>query len=165
MAATSYGLVLLCEPGVLLLAHATGTNHWDLPKGAAEPGESPRQAVEREVLEETGLCLAGVPLEDLGVQSYRADKQLHLFAARVPPGSLDAQACRCDSRFLHPKTGRMTPEVDRFAWTPFADIPAHCGKNLTRVLQALALPRLLPALSPVHLWLAPTEPAKVPAPE
>lgn len=151
---TSYGLVLMCEPGHVFLAHATGTSHWDVPKGAAEPGETPRQAVQREVLEETGLDIANIALEDLGIQPYRADKQLHLFAARVHPGSLDAQTCRCESLFSHPKTGRMTPEVDRFAWTALADIPAHCGKNLTRVLQALALPRLLQRLPLSRIELA-----------
>ena len=53
MKATSYGVLILNEHGQLLLAHATGRQYWDIPKGGAEAGESPREAAIREVQEET----------------------------------------------------------------------------------------------------------------
>lgn len=56
--ALSCGLVLLNEDAEILLAHATETRHWDIPKGAPEPGESDREAALRETREETGLVLA-----------------------------------------------------------------------------------------------------------
>jgi 8-oxo-dGTP diphosphatase len=40
---------------VLLVRHTYGRLNWELPGGAAEPGESPDQTAAREVLEETGL--------------------------------------------------------------------------------------------------------------
>lgn len=53
--------VLLFDPaGRLLLLHAAvpnGGTIWCPPGGAIEPGESPEEAVQREVLEETGLQL------------------------------------------------------------------------------------------------------------
>jgi 8-oxo-dGTP pyrophosphatase MutT (NUDIX family) len=41
--------------GRLLLQEKTSGEAWSLPAGAIEPGESPEQAMRREVLEETGL--------------------------------------------------------------------------------------------------------------
>jgi 8-oxo-dGTP pyrophosphatase MutT (NUDIX family) len=49
----------------LLLQEKSSGEGWSLPAGAIEPGESPDQAVRREVLEETGLSV--VPTRILGV--------------------------------------------------------------------------------------------------
>lgn len=44
----------------LLMRHP---DRWDLPKGHAEPGETPRQTAVREMTEETGLSLNEVQLD------------------------------------------------------------------------------------------------------
>jgi len=44
------GRLLLIQRG-----HAPNAGRWSLPGGRIEPGETPEEAVEREVLEETGL--------------------------------------------------------------------------------------------------------------
>ncbi|MCL2021173.1 MAG: NUDIX domain-containing protein [Betaproteobacteria bacterium] len=51
--------------GRLLLQEKSSGEGWSLPAGAIEPGENPEQAVQREVLEETGLVV--VPEEIIGV--------------------------------------------------------------------------------------------------
>lgn len=55
----SYGIIpVQVQEGLwqmLLIQHHTG--HWAFPKGHADPGESPQQTAERELLEETGLTL------------------------------------------------------------------------------------------------------------
>jgi 8-oxo-dGTP pyrophosphatase MutT (NUDIX family) len=45
------------EIGRLLLQERSSGEGWSLPAGAIEPGESPRDAVIREVREETGLVV------------------------------------------------------------------------------------------------------------
>ncbi|WP_328654066.1 NUDIX domain-containing protein [Micromonospora sp. NBC_00330] len=66
--------VLLVDPdGRLLLQLRDGdaTHHpnvWGLPGGHGEPGETPEQTAERELLEETGLRADG-PLHPVAVQS------------------------------------------------------------------------------------------------
>jgi ADP-ribose pyrophosphatase YjhB (NUDIX family) len=46
------GRLLLIQRG-----HAPAQGRWTLPGGRVEPGETPTEAVEREVLEETGLAV------------------------------------------------------------------------------------------------------------
>src|SRR5438445_2538047 len=79
----SCGVLLFNPQDELLLCHATGAAHWDIPKGLSEPGETPRQAAARETLEETGLQLAPERLRDLGIFGYLRTKDLHLFATRI----------------------------------------------------------------------------------
>ena len=78
---SNIGSSLLLLPGVAAVIHNSRkeillqekTNKvWSLPAGMIEPGESPREAVIREVQEETGLVT--VPIKVLGVfggEDYR----------------------------------------------------------------------------------------------
>jgi 8-oxo-dGTP pyrophosphatase MutT (NUDIX family) len=54
----SVAAVIRDAEGRLLLQEKASGEGWSLPAGAIEPGESPEQAVEREVREETGLVVA-----------------------------------------------------------------------------------------------------------
>jgi 8-oxo-dGTP pyrophosphatase MutT (NUDIX family) len=51
--------------GRILLQEKASGEGWSLPSGLIEPGESPDQALRREVLEETGLAV--VPTRIIGV--------------------------------------------------------------------------------------------------
>lgn len=142
MQTLSCGIVLFNESRELFLAHVTGSPHWDIPKGAADPGESALAAAIRETREETGLTFNPVELLDAGEHPYRADKRLHLFLAYRPKASLTLAECRCTSFFTH-VSGKQLPEVDAFQWVSFADVPQHCAKNMTKLLTAtLNLPTL-----------------------
>ncbi|WP_395711506.1 NUDIX domain-containing protein [Reyranella sp.] len=52
---TSIKGVLMRDGRVLLLLNGRG--EWDLPGGRPDPGEEPRSALRREVMEETGLTV------------------------------------------------------------------------------------------------------------
>lgn len=137
MKTISYGVLIVNEQGQLLLAHATGQKHWDIPKGGAEAGESAREAAIREVREETGIELAADSLQDLGRMPYRPGKDLHLFRVFVHTRDCDVAACKCTSFFPHHASGVMTPEVDQFKWVDIADVPALAAKSMTAVLRTL----------------------------
>lgn len=137
MKTTSYGVIILNEHGQLLLAHATGQKHWDIPKGGAEEGESPRAAAVREVREETGIVLAPDSLEELGRMAYQSRKDLHLFRVVLHTRDCDIRACRCTSFFPHFASGVMIPEVDRFKWVDVADIPDFAARSMTALLRTL----------------------------
>jgi 8-oxo-dGTP pyrophosphatase MutT (NUDIX family) len=141
MKATSHGIVLLAASAELLLCHATGTRHWDIPKGGAEPGESSLSAALREAREECGLELEPSALHELGAFAYRPDKDLVLHAALID--RVDTAQCVCSSRFVN-RFGRERPEMDDFRWTRFDEIAQRCAKNMSLVLTArLSLPTVL----------------------
>ena len=135
----SCGVILLNERDQLLLAHATGSRWWDLPKGLAEPGESPFDAARRELREETGITLDEHGWADLGRHRYRPRKDLHLFTRRVHTRDVRLQDCACTTSFRHPRSGRMLPEVDAFCWYDPADLPLRCAKAITALLQDIGL--------------------------
>ncbi len=72
--------------GELLVFEGPGHDGLQIPKGTLEPGESPREALHREVLEETGLgTLNGVSHLTTDVWTRRRSKRYvrHFFHATV----------------------------------------------------------------------------------
>ena len=57
--------VIRDEAGRLLLQEKSSGEAWSLPAGAIEPGETPQEAITREVMEETGLVVTSTSI--LGV--------------------------------------------------------------------------------------------------
>ena len=145
MKTISHGALLIDADAELLLCHATGGRHWDLPKGMAEPGETSAQAALREAREECGLALDPLALHDLGRFSYRPDKDLWLHAALID--RVDPSQCICSS-FFTDRWGRLRPEMDSFRWARFDDVPVLCARNMAQVLtQKLSLVEVLARLS------------------
>ncbi len=115
---------------------APGT--WTLPGGGLDPGESPGQAVLREVLEETAHELVGPRL--IHVDSWR-------FTGRSPAGRLEdfhgigliyaaSVAAVRDPEVLD--VGGSTAAA---AWVPLADLPdLPLGRRRAWLLQVLGVP-------------------------
>ena len=137
MSSVSCGVLIFDESHRLLMAHATGSAHWDIPKGLADPGEAPIDAALRELREETGITLAPARLEEIGRMAYRPGKALHLFRAAVTTTECDISACVCSSFFPHPRTGRRTPEADRFRWVAAPEALALAARSMATVLRRL----------------------------
>jgi len=127
----SCGVLLLDAQDELLLCHATGTPRWDIPKGIAEPGETPLAAAVRETAEEAGIVLAPEGLVDLGRHAYLRGKDLHLHGALVE--RFDTARCRC-STFVRDARGRLRPEADAYAWVPHAEVGPRVAKGLAAIL-------------------------------
>lgn len=131
----SCGVVLLDADGRVLLAHATETSHWDIPKGHGEEGEAPHVTALREMVEETGLVIAAERLKDLGLFVYRRDKDLHLFAARAREDELDLSRCVCTSMFPRRTDGTLIPEMDAYRWTEPLEVERFASRSLARLFQ------------------------------
>lgn len=131
----SCGVVLLGSQGHVLLAHATETSHWDIPKGQPDLGEAPIDAALRELREETGIELAPQRLKDLGRFAYRRDKDLHLFAVRIEDGEVDLTHCVCTSMFPSRRDGRQIPEMDAFRWVEPHAVGEYASRSLTRLFE------------------------------
>ena len=138
--ALSCGLVLLNEDGDVLLAHATETRHWDIPKGAPDPAENHRDTALRETREETGLVLDSHALIELGRFPYRRDKELHLFATRLRRAEVALDTLTCTSMFNSYYSGLLIPEMDAYRWTTADEMPQYASQSLTRLFaQTLTL--------------------------
>ena len=61
--------------GRILLQEKSSDEGWSLPAGAIEPGESPAEAIRREVLEETGLVV--VPTRIIAVLGGEAFRHVY----------------------------------------------------------------------------------------
>ena len=131
----SCGVVLLDPDGRVLLAHATETTHWDIPKGQGEEGEAPHVTALREMEEETGITVDAGRLTDLGLFVYRRDKDLHLFAARAQTDELDLTRCVCTSMFPRRSDGTMIPEMDAFRWAAPDEVERYASRSLTRLFE------------------------------
>jgi 8-oxo-dGTP pyrophosphatase MutT (NUDIX family) len=140
----SHGVLVMNPCAELLLCHATGGRHWDIPKGMAIEGESSADAALRETREECGLALERADLHDLGRFRYRPDKDLSLHAALVP--RFETSSCVC-SAFFTDRWGRLRPEMDDFRWAAFDDVASLCARNMARVLtETLTLRQILASL-------------------
>jgi ADP-ribose pyrophosphatase YjhB (NUDIX family) len=98
----SYGVLVSIRERRLLLGHAKGTRHWDIPKGVGNPGEPPRATPVREAAEETGVRLDAPRLLELGVFAYLPNKSLHLFAVMID--EVEATGLSCTSILAGMKT-------------------------------------------------------------
>ncbi|HWH83813.1 MAG TPA: NUDIX hydrolase [Burkholderiaceae bacterium] len=128
----SCGVVIINPARELLLCHVTGQDHWDLPKGGIDVGETPLQAALRETREESGLRLDAAELIELGCFEYTQKKNLHLFAAWLP--RVDVKELRCESHFVDRRSGRALPEMDGFGWFAFERAAALCTPKMAQVL-------------------------------
>lgn len=134
---TSCGTLILNKKGQIILCHVTGTNHWDLPKGMLELGESTLQAAKRELWEETGLELDDALFKEIGDFDYQKHKRLHLYKVRAPE-SLDSLGhLICKSYFSHHVTGAPTPEMDGFRWVSRHEIRSLCTLIMAQQLLSL----------------------------
>lgn len=137
----SCGIVILTEDRELLLCHVTGQNHWDLPKGGIDAGETPIDAALRETREETGLRLEPAALVEIGRLRYTPKKDLHLFAARS--ARLPLSSFRCETYYLDRYKGRRMPEMDGFGWFRFEKVASLCTPKMAGVLTQQVDPDLL----------------------
>jgi ADP-ribose pyrophosphatase YjhB (NUDIX family) len=75
------GALFTDEAGRILLVRPTYKQHWDIPGGYVEPGESPRAACIREIGEELGqpLPIGGLLVVDWAPAEGEGDKLLFVF--------------------------------------------------------------------------------------
>jgi 8-oxo-dGTP pyrophosphatase MutT (NUDIX family) len=116
--------VLLDEPGerVLLVEHVFhATKPWGLPGGWINRGETPAQAVEREIYEETGLRVRAVrPLTvELGIEWRRHFDMVYLCELTGKPGPI-----------------RLSHELLDYRWTSCDALPSLVSFE-SQVIQAV----------------------------
>ena len=106
------------ERGEILLCHRRDLDLWNSPGGRVEAGESPWEAVVREVREETGVEADVVRLASVSWKPRRSELVFQ-FVCRIVGGEL------C-----------TTKESDDFQYFPLDDLPEHLSPAFSRRLLA-----------------------------
>jgi predicted NUDIX family NTP pyrophosphohydrolase len=145
----SAGILMYRRSGAgleVLLVHPGGpywrrkdAGAWSIPKGEMDGEEDASAVAAREFAEETGVVLAGQPLEPLGEIRQRAGKRVIAFAVE---GDLDVHAIRSNSFEIEwpPGSGKMQsfPEIDRAEWFDLAAARAKILEGQRPLLDHLA---------------------------
>ncbi len=122
---------VLASDGRILLTRLAYTKVWTLPGGGIDHGESPVDAVRREVLEETGLPLAEPRLLDVD--------SVH-FTGHAPDGTLeDFHAVRVlytgtVPLDVEPRVVEVGGSSDAAAWRPVAELDERERRRLAVAL-------------------------------
>jgi ADP-ribose pyrophosphatase YjhB (NUDIX family) len=87
---------------LVLRKYPPGRNRWCLPAGFVEAGEQPAECIEREVLEETGLCVDVDGVYDCWAtdEDPRTPVVSVAFTARVTGGDIAPGDDASDARFF-----------------------------------------------------------------
>jgi 8-oxo-dGTP pyrophosphatase MutT (NUDIX family) len=125
----SYGIVPVAfqDDGAPLYLILRAYRNWDFPKGGAEPGETPLQAAERELAEETGILEFELAWGEVCKTTpvYSSDKVASYYPARVQMQELTLP--------VNPALGR--PEHEEYRWVPYEVGLALLPPRLTAVLE------------------------------
>ena len=128
--------ILFVKDGSIFIGHTTGQEHWDIPKGKIEEGETPEEAAIRETYEETGFIVRSASmLHDLGQVPYRRGKQLHLFWY-----SGDELPSPTECKDIVDK--RMERELDDFMYVDLGEAPKHLNPRMLRAIGRAVFQRL-----------------------
>lgn len=130
----SAGVIFYTKDNKVLLAHATGQKHWDIPKGQPEECEDFIDTAIRECKEEIGFSIEDKDyLEALGIMDYNSQKKLALFLY-MGPTFPNVENCICSS-FFTDRWNNEVLEVDAFQYIPLEKIEEYATKNLSKTLR------------------------------
>lgn len=125
--------VVLTDGTSILVAHPTGKDFWEVPKGLIEKGEAPSKTAVREFFEETGIKIKEAGLKFLEKFKLHKTKNVVLYIykmAELP----EISSMKCST---YMKTGK--PEVDRWRYITANEIDKFVRPKMNKVLKKLKL--------------------------
>ena len=112
--------ILLINEGKILLVKHTYQPNWYTIGGGVDPGETPRQAMERELKEEVGATLS-TPLELFSVYYSRNEKRDDYIIFYIGQGCIQEAS--------------SSPEIAEQQWFPINDLPEDLSPATRRRIQ------------------------------
>ena len=131
------GMLFFNDAGQVLLVQPTYKDHWDIPGGYVETGETPAQAAAREVHEELGIEATVGPLlvADWAPQPEEGDKLLFIFdGGTLTTERIDAIRLQTDelaSYAFRDPTDAVTVLIPRLGRRVAAALNAHQAGRTT----------------------------------
>lgn len=158
------GIILSNAEGNLLWARRIGQDAWQFPQGGIRRGETPEEAMYRELYEELGLEPDDVTIVGFtrGWLRYRLPK--HLVRHRSRPLCIGQKQIWFALRLVANETdvrldASDTPEFDSWRWVGYWYPPKHVVSFKRQVYQ-----RALNELAPLILPKAKIAPSSLPVP-
>ena len=105
---------------------AHGAGEWSLPGGHLEFNESFERCCEREVMEETGICLLSTPIEKLGFTNDIFDSDGLHYVTLFFRAVLD---CDWDPKLMEPD------KCEEWRWYSLDDLPEPLFPPLKQVIK------------------------------
>jgi 8-oxo-dGTP diphosphatase len=129
------GALFFDRAGRVLLVRPTYKEHWDIPGGYVQPGESPRAGCVREIQEELGLTpsVGGHLVVDWAPAETEGDKLLFIFDAGVLAKE-DHEAVSFADGELSASRFVTTEELDQY-------VPARLSRRIRTAVEAKAAGR------------------------
>ena len=115
-----------------LVAFNKWRNQWEIPAGGLEQGETPRECVERELLEETGFNIDISELKFVFQGRYSKEKDIALFLY-IGKLFFDVKKAQCNSFFIN-HYGKKLPEVDNFCFFDMNEAIEKTSKSMKTIL-------------------------------
>ena len=137
-------LVVSNDDKVLLGLHDPGkgtsyAGHWVVPGGGIDEGETPEAALQREILEETGLDISPYTIESLDFGDRTDERQKTLKDGERVIANMNFLEFRVridkPSQHIHVQPGE---EFKQLEWIPIDDVPRTKLPPLTQELFKLA---------------------------
>ena len=131
------GMLFVNDAGQVLLVQPTYKDHWEIPGGYVEAGETPAQAAAREVREELGIEATVGPLlvADWAPQPEEGDKLLFIFdGGTLTTERIDAIRLQTDelaSYAFRDPTDAVTVLIPRLGRRVAAALDAHQAGRTT----------------------------------
>ena len=136
MKSNSAGILIENTRHEILLGHATGNKHWDIPKGKYDKSDHILiKTALRETQEETGLVFSKNNLIFVASCYFNSEKNMTLYKlnSKIPYGALSLDRLRCSSMVKRAKYNQF-PEIDNYKWFTKEEVLNNVSKSMYKFL-------------------------------
>ena len=132
----SAGILIENDRDEILLGHATGNKHWEIPKGKYDKSDLVLiNTALRETQEETGLVFSKDNLILIASCYFNSEKNMTLYKLnfKIPYDAVSLDRLRCSSKVKRAKY-KQFPEIDDYRWFQKKEVLNYVSKAMYKFL-------------------------------